>query len=62
MKSFFNFLRGLWKDESGQSATEYILILAVIVAIVLAVRKFMPGKFEELINTAMEKVTGSISE
>ena len=32
-------LKQLWLDESGQGATEYILILVVVAAIVFAFRK-----------------------
>ena len=32
MKSFF---KKLWQDESGQGATEYILILVVVAVIVM---------------------------
>lgn len=58
---FKNFFKKLWKDESGQSATEYILILAVIVAIILVVRSYMPEKFKQLIDSAMDKVTSGFS-
>jgi Flp pilus assembly pilin Flp len=32
------FAKALWKDESGQGATEYILLLVVVVAIALMFR------------------------
>ena len=47
------FLRSASK---GQSATEYILILAVMVAIIVVVAKTMPNKFKSLIDKAMNKV------
>ena len=39
MKYIKNFLKDFYKDESGQGATEYILMLVVVVAIVMAFRK-----------------------
>ena len=45
-------------NRRGQSATEYILILAVLVAIILMVRKYLPDKFQGFINT----VTGKVNE
>ena len=45
-------LKSLWKDESAQGATEYILLLVVVVAIVLAFKKpileAVNGKMGEL--------------
>jgi len=46
--------------SKGQSATEYILILAVMVAIIVVVAKTMPEKFKGLINKAMGKVEQGI--
>jgi uncharacterized protein (UPF0333 family) len=47
-------------NKRGQSATEYILILAVMVAIIVVVARYMPDKFRELIDTAMKKVEGGL--
>ena len=47
-------------NKRGQSATEYILILAVLVAIVVVVAKTMPDKFKGLIEKATKKVEGGI--
>lgn len=35
MKHIKNILKKIWEDESGQGATEYILMLVVVVAIAL---------------------------
>jgi len=49
MKSFF---RKLWQDESGQGATEYILILVVVAVIVMAFKEkivgIIKGKTDEM--------------
>ena len=39
MKSIKNLALKLWKDESAQGATEYILLLVVVVAVVLLFKK-----------------------
>ena len=48
----------LWRDESGQGATEYILILVVVSTIVIV--------FKDKIRTSIEgftsKTTGQINE
>ena len=43
MKSFF---KELWQDESGQGATEYILILVVVAVIVMAFKDRIVGIIE----------------
>ena len=43
-----------WRDESGQGATEYILILVVIGVIVIA--------FKTPIEKAITKQTGAVGE
>lgn len=35
MKKLTNFFKKLWRNESGQGATEYILLLVVIVGLVM---------------------------
>ena len=52
MKSFTSMMRNLWKDESGQGATEYILLLVVVVAL-----GFM---FKEKIMTVVEGKLGEL--
>ena len=43
MKSFF---KKLWQDESGQGATEYILILVVVAVIVMTFKDKIKGIIE----------------
>jgi Flp pilus assembly pilin Flp len=43
MKTFRKQLKALWKDESAQGATEYILLLVAIVALVMLFRKQLIG-------------------
>jgi Flp pilus assembly pilin Flp len=52
MKKLTNFVKRLWKDESAQGATEYILLLVVIVGLVLMfgpkIKGIVSGKVDEL--------------
>lgn len=49
-------LKNLWKDESGQGATEYILLLVVVVALALMFR----GKIESTLKDKLEELGGAI--
>lgn len=44
------------KEEKGQSATEYILIVSVIVGVVMVVGKVFKGKLQKIIGSVMENV------
>lgn len=48
----------IWQDESGQGATEYILILVVIGALVVAFR----DPIVNLITGKTETVSGRVGE
>lgn len=52
MKKIQKTLKSLWLDESGQGATEYILMLVVVVAIAFA--------FKDQITGIIEKRTGDV--
>ena len=60
MDKIKNTLKGLWRDESGQGATEYILILVVVVAIVFAFKDAIVTKIKELTNQTGDKLKGSV--
>ena len=55
MKSFF---RKLWQDESGQGATEYILILVVVAVIVMAFKERIVG----IIKGKTDEMGGKLGE
>jgi Flp pilus assembly pilin Flp len=55
LQRFFN---QLWKDEAGQSTTEYILILAVVVMIAMKVKKELPGR----VGKVLDSVTSGIDD
>ena len=46
----------LWRDESGQGATEYILILVVVSAIVFAFKDPIQRRIGTLTEDSMDKV------
>ncbi len=48
------FLKKLWKDDQGQSTTEYILILSVVVMIAM--------KFRKEFGDRLTKITGKLGE
>lgn len=52
MRKTINTLKSLWKDESGQGATEYILLLVIVVAIAVLfkdkIKGALDGKLTEL--------------
>ena len=58
MKKLGKQLKALWRDESAQGATEYILLLVAIVALVLLFR----DKFTQLGNQMMGEVSGKITD
>jgi Flp pilus assembly pilin Flp len=55
MKRFF---KQLWVDDRGQSTTEYILILAVVVMIAMKMKQELPKR----VLGVLEKVTGDIDK
>ncbi len=56
MKKFKNFSKNLLKKESGQGATEYILLLVVVVALVFMFK----GKIKEQMDGAMSKLSSDM--
>jgi Flp pilus assembly pilin Flp len=59
MKKILTTMKSLWKDESAQGATEYILLLVVVVALVIMfkgkITDALKGKTDEL-STGMGSV------
>jgi len=54
MKKFAAVMKSLWKDESGQGATEYVLLVVVVVALV--------GLFRQQIMDALREKLGQLSQ
>lgn len=61
MKALTNTLKknfsALWKDESAQGATEYILLLVVVVSVVLMFK----GRIMTAIGSKMSDIEGGMS-
>ena len=58
MKKITQLLTTLWKDESGQGATEYILLLVVVVAVVLAFKQ----RILKAVETQMGVLEGNMNQ
>ncbi len=60
MKTKFNqlqtILKNLWADEAAQGATEYILLLVVVVGLAMVFKKPMM----EMVSTKMEAIKGDV--
>ena len=57
MKKFSQDLKNMWQDESAQGATEYIILMVVIVGLVLAFK----GQIQEIVNNKIGELGNSIS-
>lgn len=57
MKKLNKTLKTIWKDESGQGATEYILLLVVIVGLAT----LFGGRIKETVTDKINEVSGLIS-
>ncbi|UXR65632.1 MULTISPECIES: Flp1 family type IVb pilin [Bdellovibrio] len=58
MKKFKNFSKKLFKNESGQGATEYILLLVVVVALVMLFKNQIKSAMDSKLQTLSSDITG----
>jgi Flp pilus assembly pilin Flp len=56
------FWRRLLKDERGQTTTEYMLIIGVIVAAILAAAYVFIDPFKEGVNTMAKNIKDTLSQ
>jgi Flp pilus assembly pilin Flp len=56
MKHVTTTLKSLWNDESGQGATEYILLLVVVVGVAFLFK----GKIMEILTSKLGELGTSI--
>ena len=56
MKKFKKALGDLARDESGQTAVEYMLILAVIVGVIFALGDTFKKRFTGLVNSVFNSI------
>ncbi len=56
MKKFKNFSKKLLKNRSGQGATEYILLLVVVVSLVMIFKKDIQSAVSDKIGQLKEGI------
>lgn len=57
-KTALNTVKKLWSDESGQGATEYILLLMVIVGLAFIFK----DKIQSAVSAKMDDLGGQITD
>ena len=57
MKKFGHRVKAAFMDESGQGATEYILLLVVVVGLVIMFK----GQIRQAITTQLDQLSQSIT-
>lgn len=57
MKQLKKFLKNIWKDESAQGATEYILLLVIVMALAFLFK----GKIMEIVEAKLGDISRDIS-
>lgn len=62
MRKFKSFSKRLVKNNSGQGMVEYILLLVVVVAIVMAMKGRFETQSQEWFSTMSDKVSGVLSQ
>lgn len=54
-------LKNLFDDQGGQTATEYMVLLAAVVAIILGAAGAFTGKFGEGVTAMAQNVKSNLS-
>ncbi len=62
MKNIKKFANTLWKDESAQGATEYILLLVAVVAVVLIFKDKIRGIVEGMLSNLQGNINGAMGQ
>lgn len=57
-----NYLRTLWKDETGQSTTEYILILSVVVMVAMKFKSTFQAKLTGILDNVGNQIDSATSQ
>ncbi len=61
MKAITALAKNLWKDESGQGATEYILLLVVVVALAMVFKQRIMSIVQEKLTALAGDISGFTS-
>ena len=56
MKKVTTVMKNLWQDESGQGATEYILLLVVVVGLAMLFK----GEIMKMVTTKLGELSADI--
>ncbi len=56
MRKLTNLIKNLWKDESAQGATEYILLLVIVVGLAMMFRK----RIMEMVGGRLDSISSSL--
>jgi Flp pilus assembly pilin Flp len=56
------FFRALWVDDRGQSTTEYILILSVVVMVALKFKTTFQNKLSGILNGLDSKISNAMND
>lgn len=62
MNKFAAVLKNLWKDQSGQGATEYVLLVVVVVALVGLFRQQIMDALRQKLTDLSASITGFTGE
>ncbi|UYL10440.1 Flp1 family type IVb pilin [Bdellovibrio sp. SKB1291214] len=62
MKKFKNFSKKFLKNERGQGATEYILLLVVVVGLVMIFKDKIQTTVKDKISSLSSDITGVTSQ
>ncbi len=58
MKGLINFFKSYLKDEDGQTAVEYVLLLAVAALVIFKIKDQVGGGLEKVIGKVFNKIEG----
>ncbi|MGZ3723901.1 MAG: Flp1 family type IVb pilin [Bdellovibrionales bacterium] len=61
MKTVTTLAKKLWKDESGQGATEYILLLVVVVMLAMIFKGRIKSMVEDKLTALASDIAGFTS-
>jgi Flp pilus assembly pilin Flp len=62
MRTSLKKMKQFWNDESGQSTTEYILILAAVVLIALKFKQNIGDRIKTATDRIGEKINEGVSD
>lgn len=58
MKKLNQFVKTLWKDESGQGMAEYVLLIVVILSVAFLFKKQIVGMVSSKLDNVSTEMSG----